>query len=126
MHVTVLGAGSWGTTVAALTSARNETTLWARGPDLASVEFWSAGQDGKLGTRDDDTSIEFRSGTPAVETLLTDSFAPANGEMLQFATLPGSNGRMLIITLRANVQRPDGTYLLSSDLVLRERVALRW
>ena len=36
MRVAVLGAGSWGTTVAALAAARNETTLWARGPDVAS------------------------------------------------------------------------------------------
>jgi glycerol-3-phosphate dehydrogenase (NAD(P)+) len=35
MRVTVLGAGSWGTTVAALAAARNATTLWARNPDLA-------------------------------------------------------------------------------------------
>ena len=33
MNVTVLGAGSWGTTVAALTAAHNETTLWARNDD---------------------------------------------------------------------------------------------
>ena len=35
MRVTVLGAGSWGTTVASLVSKKNETTLWARSPDLA-------------------------------------------------------------------------------------------
>ncbi len=34
MKVAVLGAGSWGTTVAALTAARNETTLWARDEDV--------------------------------------------------------------------------------------------
>src|SRR5205809_51354 len=36
MRVAVLGAGSWGTTVASLAAARNETTLWARGPDVAA------------------------------------------------------------------------------------------
>jgi glycerol-3-phosphate dehydrogenase (NAD(P)+) len=36
MHVTVLGAGSWGTTVASLTTARNPTVLWARDADAAS------------------------------------------------------------------------------------------
>ena len=36
MRVTVLGAGSWGTTVASLASKKNETTLWARSPDLAT------------------------------------------------------------------------------------------
>lgn len=30
MRVTVLGAGSWGTTVAAISSGRNDTVLWAR------------------------------------------------------------------------------------------------
>lgn len=34
MRVTVLGAGSWGTTVASLTSARNDTTLWARNDEV--------------------------------------------------------------------------------------------
>ena len=35
MNVTVLGGGSWGTTVASLTTARNQTTLWARDPEVA-------------------------------------------------------------------------------------------
>jgi len=35
MNVTVLGAGSWGTTVAALSAGRNPTTLWARDDDVA-------------------------------------------------------------------------------------------
>lgn len=37
MRVAVLGAGSWGTTFAALTSARAATTLWARRPELAET-----------------------------------------------------------------------------------------
>jgi len=36
MKVTVLGAGSWGTTVASLTTALNQTVLWARNPDVAT------------------------------------------------------------------------------------------
>ncbi|HKN40689.1 MAG TPA: NAD(P)H-dependent glycerol-3-phosphate dehydrogenase, partial [Acidimicrobiia bacterium] len=35
MRVTVLGAGSSGTTVASLSAGRNPTTLWARNPDVA-------------------------------------------------------------------------------------------
>ena len=35
MRVTVLGGGSWGTTVATLTSARHETMLWARDEKVA-------------------------------------------------------------------------------------------
>ena len=36
MNVTVLGAGSWGTTVASLTTALNPTILWARNPAVAT------------------------------------------------------------------------------------------
>jgi glycerol-3-phosphate dehydrogenase (NAD(P)+) len=36
MNVTVLGAGSWGTTVASLTTALNPTILWARNPEIAT------------------------------------------------------------------------------------------
>jgi len=35
MHVTVLGGGSWGTTVAALAARNTRATLWARDPALA-------------------------------------------------------------------------------------------
>jgi glycerol-3-phosphate dehydrogenase (NAD(P)+) len=37
MRVTVLGAGSWGTTVASLSAGRNPTMLWARNPELAAA-----------------------------------------------------------------------------------------
>jgi glycerol-3-phosphate dehydrogenase (NAD(P)+) len=36
VHVAVLGAGSWGTTVASLTAANVSTTLWARRAELAA------------------------------------------------------------------------------------------
>ncbi|HET9729336.1 MAG TPA: NAD(P)H-dependent glycerol-3-phosphate dehydrogenase [Acidimicrobiia bacterium] len=36
MRVTVLGAGSWGTTVASLTAGRHTTMLWARDPKVAA------------------------------------------------------------------------------------------
>jgi glycerol-3-phosphate dehydrogenase (NAD(P)+) len=36
MNVTVLGAGSWGTTLAGLTTERNTTVLWARNPEVAA------------------------------------------------------------------------------------------
>jgi glycerol-3-phosphate dehydrogenase (NAD(P)+) len=36
MQVTVLGAGSWGTTVAALIAPRHPTVLWARNSDVAA------------------------------------------------------------------------------------------
>lgn len=36
-RITVVGAGSWGTTVATLAAARADTTLWARRPELAAA-----------------------------------------------------------------------------------------
>lgn len=36
MRIAVLGAGSWGTTVASLVAPRHDTVLWARNPDLAT------------------------------------------------------------------------------------------
>lgn len=36
MRVTVLGAGSWGTTVASLIAPRHPTVLWARSPEVAA------------------------------------------------------------------------------------------
>jgi glycerol-3-phosphate dehydrogenase (NAD(P)+) len=36
IQVTVLGAGSWGTTVASLAAANARTVLWARSPELAA------------------------------------------------------------------------------------------
>ena len=35
IRVAVIGAGSWGTTVAALAAQNTPTTLWARRPELA-------------------------------------------------------------------------------------------
>ena len=37
MKVAVLGAGSWGTTLASLLSVRHETAVWAREPDVAGA-----------------------------------------------------------------------------------------
>ena len=35
MRVVVLGAGSWGTTVASVVAGRHPTVLWARDPEVA-------------------------------------------------------------------------------------------
>ena len=37
MRIAVLGAGSWGTTVASLVAPRHDTVLWARDPDVAKA-----------------------------------------------------------------------------------------
>jgi hypothetical protein len=97
-----------------------------RGPDADSVSQAAAGYDGILGTEDDKKSAELAAGTPAVEVVLAEDFAPQAGSMLEFTTEQGSDGRMVTITVRANVQRPDGSFLRDTDLVLQERVTLRW
>ena len=35
MRIAVLGAGSWGTTVASLLASRHDCTIWSRDPELA-------------------------------------------------------------------------------------------
>jgi glycerol-3-phosphate dehydrogenase (NAD(P)+) len=35
MRIAVLGAGSWGTTVASLLAGRHNCTIWSRDPELA-------------------------------------------------------------------------------------------
>jgi glycerol-3-phosphate dehydrogenase (NAD(P)+) len=35
MRIGVLGAGSWGTTLASLVAPRHDTVLWARDPQVA-------------------------------------------------------------------------------------------
>jgi glycerol-3-phosphate dehydrogenase (NAD(P)+) len=37
MHMAVIGAGSWGTTVASLAAANTPTTLWARRPEIVDA-----------------------------------------------------------------------------------------
>ena len=37
MDVAVIGAGSWGTTVASIVARNTPTTLWARRPELAEA-----------------------------------------------------------------------------------------
>jgi hypothetical protein len=97
-----------------------------RGPDADSVSLAAAGKDGILGTKDDKINVKYADGTPALEIVLAGDFAPQTGSMLEFTTESGSDHRMITITLRANVQRRDGTFLRDTDLVLQERVALRW
>jgi len=102
-----------------------EGVIVGRGPDADSVLDAASGADGILGTQDD-AAAEFVAGTPAVEILLPGDFAPRSGEMLEFSTVDGTDERLVTITLRVNTQRPDGSWLLDDDLVLQERVALRW
>jgi len=96
------------------------------GPDLNAI--WTAGRgaDGILGTLDDDVGTEIGAGTPAVELLIPAQYAPQNGPMLEFSTAGSASGRLVTITLRTNFQRPDGSWLLTDDHELIERIALRW
>ncbi|MFN8078335.1 MAG: NAD(P)H-dependent glycerol-3-phosphate dehydrogenase [Kineosporiaceae bacterium] len=69
MKVTVLGAGSWGTTVASLLALKNETTLWARSAEAAH-EITTA-----------HTNTRYLSGYPLPESLrATPDLAQAVGE----------------------------------------------
>ena len=69
MKVTVLGAGSWGTTVASLLALKNETTLWARSAEAAH-EITTA-----------HTNTRYLSGYPLPESLrATSDLAQAVGE----------------------------------------------
>lgn len=97
-----------------------------RGPTLNAVYNAGSGADGWLGTLDDDVSASFDGVTPAVELLLPSDYAPQNGRMLTFVPDPASGGRIITVTLRSNFLQNDGTYVRTTDLVLTERVALRW
>ncbi len=97
-----------------------------RGPDMTSIYDAAQGADGWLGTEDDNVTAAFVAGNPAVELLLPSVYAPQTGRMLTFVVDPASAGRMITITLRCNFRRTDGTYLRAADLVLSERVSLRW
>jgi prepilin-type N-terminal cleavage/methylation domain-containing protein len=97
-----------------------------RGPDLGAIWVAGRGADSTLGTADDDVGAELGAGTPAVEILIPQEFAPQIGQMLEFSTAGSPSGRLVTITLRTNFQRPDGTWLLAQDHVFTERVALRW
>ncbi len=57
IKVAVIGAGSWGTTVAAIASANTPTTLWARRPELAAQ------------IRDHDTNPDYLPGQPLPSAL---------------------------------------------------------
>ena len=98
----------------------------AHGPSLDAIGLACAGPDGLLGTADDDLAVEYAAGVPAVELLVPDWLAPQAGRMLEITEEAGANGRLLKITLRTNFLLPDGTFLRSTDLVLEERVALKW
>ena len=50
----------------------------------------------------------------------------ADGSILSFTPVADSDGRLVTITLRTNLLLPDGRYLRTDDLVLEERVALKW
>jgi prepilin-type N-terminal cleavage/methylation domain-containing protein len=96
-----------------------------RGPDLNQIHATGAGPDAVLGTVDDDTTTILAGGVSAVEVLLSDTFSPRLGDMFTINVAPAPIGRLLTVTLRVNVRRSDGTFLLANDLVISERVALR-
>jgi len=96
------------------------------GPDLNSIWVAGRGADGVLGTLDDDVGTEIGAGTPAVELLIPDQYAPQTGPMLELSTTASTSGRLITVTLRTNFRKPDGSWLLTQDHELVERIALRW
>ena len=96
-----------------------------RAPSLADVVANGCGADGVLAT-DDDTNVAVIAGTPASQILVHSRFAPRDGSILSFTPVADSDGRLVTITLRTNLLLPDGRYLRTDDLVLEERVALKW
>jgi glycerol-3-phosphate dehydrogenase (NAD(P)+) len=56
-RIAVIGAGSWGTTVAAMAAAKTDTVLWARRPDLART------------INEDGVNTEYLPGHPLPEAL---------------------------------------------------------
>jgi prepilin-type N-terminal cleavage/methylation domain-containing protein len=100
--------------------------LIGHGPNLDAIFNAAAGVDGVLGTEDDDVTVEFAPGVPAVELLIPAEFAPEVGSMLTVSDTATTSGRLITITLRTNFLQPNGTYVRSTDFVLEERIALRW
>ena len=96
--------------------------LIGRALELETVHALGAGDDGVLGTEDDDTraSAGGTDGVPAVELLLSDRYAPRTGPMLTIE----QDGLAITFTLRLNVQS-RGEWVLLDDLVLSETLALR-
>lgn len=94
------------------------------GTSLAQIHSNCAGPDGFLGTLDDVTN-PFGNASPRIELLVPSAFAPTSGDMLMIDTTTSASGRLLTVTLRLNARAANGSPLLSQDLVLSERVALR-
>ena len=91
-----------------------------RGLDLSTVFTTGRGSDGRLGTTDDAVNT-LTNGIPVVELLVRPTFAPRSGDMFTVDVI----GRLVTFTIRLNARGTDGNFLLPTDLVLTERVALR-
>ena len=103
----------------------NRGLIIGRGPSLTAIHGAAAGADGLLGTADDITSATFASDALAVELLVPDVYAPQAGDMFAVTVSPAPVGRLLTFTLRMNARGRDGGFVLPTDLVLTQRVALR-
>jgi type II secretory pathway pseudopilin PulG len=95
-----------------------------RGPSWAVIHSSTCGADGFVGTADDNTSV-LSGGNPMVEILMPSKFAPQTGDMFAVDVSPAPIGRFLTFTLRLNARGQEGNYLLPTDLVLTEKIALR-
>ncbi len=115
-RVYIYGPDAWANPCAGL--------IVGRGANLTEIHQFGSGADDLLGTVDDHVSANI-GGLPYVELLVPSNFAPMTGEMFTVDLSSSLYGRLLTFTLRTNARTRDGDYVLSQDLVLTERVALR-
>ena len=95
-----------------------------RGATLSDIHNTGAGADGQLGTADDDTNALINL-QPVVELLIPSTFAPRVGTMFTVDVSPAPIGRLVTLTLRVNARDQAGSFLLPTDIVITESVALR-
>ena len=113
MRIGVVGAGSWGTTVAAMVAPKAETTLWARRPALAeAINSRHENPDYLAGVVLPDA---LRASTSLDETL--------DGVELIVMAVPSHGFRDVLIQARSNV--PNDVPILSLSKGIEQRSLMR-
>jgi glycerol-3-phosphate dehydrogenase (NAD(P)+) len=101
MRIGVVGAGSWGTTVAAMVAPKAETTLWARRPDLAEA----------INSRHENPDYLAGVGLPDALSASTSLDETLDGVELIVMAVPSHGFRDVLIQARSNV--PNDVPILS-------------
>ena len=113
MNVTVLGAGSWGTTIASLLADRAKTTIWARSADVA--EEISVRRTNATYLGDYQLPVGLRSTASLADAL--------SGTELVVVALPSHGVRATLVAAGGAV--PRGVPVLSLSKGLEEMTAAR-